>query len=113
MGLENYHRHFAGSVQSLEVNENIDVNLYCPVLIGVYYLGRSLEGLVVKEGKAQAVVTEGRRIQCDQVSCPSNLLITWAQVVLPAALVSFLPLWRLLPPSSPVLLLSKNHAPAS
>ena len=42
---------------------------------------------MVKEGKAQAVVTEGRRIQCDQVSCPSNLLITWAQVVLPAALV--------------------------
>ena len=33
---------------------------------------------MVKEGKAQAVVTEGRRIQCDQVSCPSNLLITWA-----------------------------------
>ena len=40
---------------------------YCSV--GVYYLGRSLEGLVVKEGKAEAVVTEGRRIHCDQVSC--------------------------------------------
>ena len=37
-------------------------------LQGVYYLGRSLEGLVVKEGTAQAVVTEGRRIQCDQVN---------------------------------------------
>ena len=34
----------------------------------MYYLGRSLEGLVVKEGKAEAVVTEGRRIQCDQVN---------------------------------------------
>lgn len=53
----------------LEVNQT----LYLGVkpnesLQGVYYLGRSLEGLVVKEGTAQAVVTEGRRIQCDQVN---------------------------------------------
>ena len=48
---------------------------------------------MVKEGKAEAVVTEGRRIQCDQVNyffcyqiC-SNLPITWTQVVLPASLV--------------------------
>ena len=59
----------AGSVLFLEV----DQTLYLSVkpnesLQGVYYLGRSLEGLVVKEGTAQAVVTEGRRIQCDQVN---------------------------------------------
>ena len=68
-GLGNYRRHFAGSVLSLEVNRDIDVN--CESLLpgsGVYYLGRSLEGLVVKDGKAEAVVTEGRRIQCDQVN---------------------------------------------
>lgn len=46
----------------------------CAVFGGVYYLGRSLEGLVVKEGKAQAVVTEGRRIQCDQVVLPAALV---------------------------------------
>jgi len=46
----------------------------CAVFGGVYYLGRSLEGLVVKEGKAQAVVTEGKRIQCDQVVLPSALV---------------------------------------
>merc|ERR1719474_2480964 len=32
------------------------------------------EGLVVKEGKAQAVVTEGRRIRCDQVVLPASLV---------------------------------------
>jgi len=46
----------------------------CAVFGGVYYLGRSLEGLVVKEGTAQAVVTEGRRIQCDQVVLPASLV---------------------------------------
>merc|ERR1719300_440894 len=46
----------------------------CAVFGGVYYLGRSLEGLVVKEGKAEAVVTEGRRIQCDQVVLPACLV---------------------------------------
>merc|ERR1719193_264044 len=46
----------------------------CAVFGGVYYLGRSLEGLVVKEGTAQAVVTEGRRIQCDQVVLPAALV---------------------------------------
>jgi len=46
----------------------------CAVFGGVYYLGRSLEGLVVKEGKAQAIVTEGRRIQCDQVVLPADLV---------------------------------------
>ena len=63
------HKLSAGSVLFLEV----DQTLYLSVkpnesLQGVYYLGRSLEGLVVKEGTAQAVVTEGRRIQCDQVN---------------------------------------------
>ena len=37
------------------------------LLVGVYYLGRSLEGMVVKEGKVVGVVTEGRRIACAQV----------------------------------------------
>jgi len=46
----------------------------CAVFGGVYYLGRSLEGLVVKDGKAEAVVTEGRRIQCDQVVLPASLV---------------------------------------
>jgi len=48
----------------------------CAVFGGVYYLGRSLEGLVVKEGKAEAVVTEGRRIHCDQVVLPASLAPT-------------------------------------
>merc|ERR1719348_832351 len=46
----------------------------CAVFGGIYYLGRSLEGVVVREGKASAVVTEGRRIQCDQVVLPSHQL---------------------------------------
>ena len=35
---------------------------------GVYYLGRGLSGLVVREGRAVAVVTAGRRIKCAQVN---------------------------------------------
>merc|ERR1719370_471661 len=46
----------------------------CAVFGGIYYLGRTLDGLVVKEGKAEAVVTEGRRIQCDQVVLPASLV---------------------------------------
>ena len=53
----------------LEVNQTLSLAVKPnESLQGVYYLGRSLEGLVVKEGKAHAVVTEGRRIQCDQVN---------------------------------------------
>merc|ERR1719508_576995 len=39
----------------------------CAVFGGVYYLGRSLDGVVVKEGRARAVVTEGQRIGCDNL----------------------------------------------
>merc|ERR1719370_134173 len=53
----------------------------CAVFGGIYYLGRSLEGLVVKDGKAEAVVTEGRRIQCDQVVLPASLVPTELRLV--------------------------------
>merc|ERR1719193_1634206 len=46
----------------------------CAVFGGIYYLGRTLDGLVVGEGRARAVVTEGKRIQCDQVVLPASLV---------------------------------------
>jgi len=52
----------------------------CAVFGGVYYLGRSLDGVVVKEGRARAVVTEGKKISCEHLvmpgsKLPSNLIL--------------------------------------
>ena len=48
----------------------------CAVFGGVYYLGRSLEGVVVKDGKARAVVTEGKRISCQYLVMPGSKVPT-------------------------------------
>jgi len=42
----------------------------CAVFGGIYYLGRSLEGVVVKQGRAEAVVTEGKKISCKHLVLP-------------------------------------------
>jgi len=42
----------------------------CAVFGGIYYLGRSLEGVVVRQGRAEAVVTEGKRISCQHLVLP-------------------------------------------
>jgi len=39
----------------------------CAVFGGVYYLGRSLSKLIVKEGRCVGLVTEGKRINCEQL----------------------------------------------
>jgi len=57
----------------------------CAVFGGIYYLGRSLEGVVVKEGRAKAVVTEGKRISCQYLvlpesKVPSNLVLEKKEV---------------------------------
>jgi len=57
----------------------------CAVFGGIYYLGRSLEGVVVKEGRAKAVVTEGKRISCQYLvmpesKVPSNLVLETKEV---------------------------------
>jgi len=46
----------------------------CAVFGGVYYLGRSLEGMVMKEGKASGVVTEGKVINCEHLVMPESKL---------------------------------------
>jgi len=46
----------------------------CAVFGGVYYLGRSLEGVVVKEGRASGVVTEGKVINCEYLVMPESKL---------------------------------------
>jgi len=48
----------------------------CAVFGGIYYLGRSLEGVVVKDGKAKAVVTEGKRISCQYLVMPGSKVPT-------------------------------------
>merc|ERR1719341_2278290 len=48
----------------------------CAVFGGIYYLGRSLEGVVVKDGKARAVVTEGKRISCQYLVMPGSKVPT-------------------------------------
>jgi len=39
----------------------------CAVFGGTYYLGRSVEGIIVKEDRCVGLVTEGKRIGCDNL----------------------------------------------
>lgn len=72
----------------------------CAVFGGIYYLGRSLEGVVVREGKASAVVTEGKKINCKhlvlpQSQVPNHLVVESKEVITSRAMfitkVSLLP----------------------
>ena len=58
----------------------------CAVFGGIYYLGRSLDGVVVGEGRAKAVVTEGKKISCKhlvlpQSKIPSTLVLENKEVI--------------------------------
>jgi len=44
----------------------------CAVFGGVYYLGRNMSNLIVKDGKCVGVITEGKRINCDYLVIPDN-----------------------------------------
>lgn len=46
----------------------------CAVFGGVYYLGRTLDSVIVKDGSAVGVVTEGKRIQCNKLVLPASLM---------------------------------------
>jgi len=63
----------------------------CAVFGGIYYLGRTLDGLVVGQGRARAVVTEGKKISCKhlvlpQSKIPSNLMLENKEVLTSRAL---------------------------
>jgi len=44
----------------------------CAVFGGVYYLGRNLTNLIVKDGKCVGIITEGKRIGCDYLVLPDK-----------------------------------------
>jgi len=46
----------------------------CAVFGGVYYLGRSVDGVVVAEDKCVGVVVEGQKISCDYLVLPDSKL---------------------------------------
>jgi len=63
----------------------------CAVFGGIYYLGRTLDGVVVGQGRARAVVTEGKKISCKhlvlpQSKIPSNLMLENKEVLTSRAL---------------------------
>merc|ERR1719431_34144 len=63
----------------------------CAVFGGIYYLGRTLDGVVVGQGRARAVVTEGKKISCKhlvlpQSKIPSNLMLENKEVITSRAL---------------------------
>merc|ERR1719233_1942464 len=63
----------------------------CAVFGGIYYLRRTLDGVVVKQGRARAVVAEGKKISCKhlvlpQSKIPSNLMLENNEVLTSRAL---------------------------
>ena len=57
----------------------------CAVFGGVYYLGRSVSNIIVKEDQCVGIVTEGKRINCDYLVLadkftPDNILEDVSQV---------------------------------
>eukprot|EP00088_Acartia_fossae_P069360 TRINITY_DN9034_c0_g1_i3.p1 TRINITY_DN9034_c0_g1~~TRINITY_DN9034_c0_g1_i3.p1 ORF type:complete len:635 (-),score=150.86 TRINITY_DN9034_c0_g1_i3:281-2185(-) len=51
----------------------------CAVFGGVYYLGRKMSGIILKDNKCKGIITEGKRINCDFLvlpdqSVPQNML---------------------------------------
>lgn len=44
----------------------------CAVYGGIYYLGRSFQGIIVKDSQCVAIVAEGRRISCNKLVLPQS-----------------------------------------
>ncbi|XP_023339361.1 rab proteins geranylgeranyltransferase component A-like [Eurytemora carolleeae] len=56
----------------------------CAVYGGVYYLGRALDNIIIKDGKCIGVVAGGKRILCDYLVLPDTLT---PDTILPSTLL--------------------------
>ena len=59
------------------------VGRLCAVFGGIYYLGKTVDKIVMKDGKVTGVMMEDKRIACDHLVLPANFKPAFAESLSP------------------------------